>query len=534
MKRPSSILLVALCVILATGGTSARSAAQPEPRASVHRPNIVLVLTDDQDLLLGSLEFMPFLQARLADQGMTFSNFFVSQSLCCPSRVTLLRGQYTHNHEVFNNLPPDGGFEKAYALGLENATFATALQGAGYRTTLIGKYLNGYPLASNPTYIPPGWDEWFAPTTNSAYGSYNYTVNDDGVLVNYGGQREDYITDVLAGEAINFITRTTTLSPTVPFFVALNFYAPHSPSVPAPRHYNLFPNARAPRTPSFNEADMSDKPPFMQVWPSLTVTDTLTIDHDYRKRLLSLLAVDEGIDALVSTLQSVGQLDNTYIVFASDNGYHMGQHRMLQGKATPYEEDIHVPLIVRGPGVPAGSVRGEMTSMVDLAPTFAEIAGAALSVTPDGRSLLPLLHNLSPAPAWRQMTLVEHYNTTSRAGFDIGGSWEPPDPFDEQMAQFNQPAQPGLFYTALRTPGYIYIRRSTALRELYDLVNDPFQLQNQWANASPSFRSQVDAKLAAYRTCAGASCQTAGAGPPPIYTLNPYRKQFLPLAAGNR
>ena len=281
---------------------------------------------------------------------------------------------------------------------------------------------------------------------------------------------------------------------------------------------------------------MSDKPPFMQDWPSLTVTDTLTIDHDYRKRLLSLLAVDEGIDALVSTLQSVGQLDNTYIVFASDNGYHMGQHRMLQGKATPYEEDIHVPLIVRGPGVPAGSVRREMTSMVDLAPTFAEIAGAALSVTPDGRSLLPLLHNLSPAPAWRQMTLVEHYDTTSRTGFDIGGSWEPPDPFDEQMAQFNQRSRRSRrqLYTALRTPGYIYIRRSAALRELYDLVNDPFQLQNQWANASPSFRSQVEAKLAAYRRCAGASCQTAGAGPPPTYTLNPYRKQFLPLAARNR
>ncbi len=154
----------------------------------------------------------------------------------------------------------------------------------------------------------------------------------------------------------------------------------------------------------------------MQAWPPLTVDEILTIDRDYRKRLLSLLAVDEGIDALVSTLQSVGQLDNTYIVFASDNGYHMGQHRMLQGKATPYEEDIHVPLIVRGPGVPAGSVRGEITSMVDLAPTFAEIAGAALPVTPDGRSLLPLLHNLSSAPAWRQMTLVEHYDTSNGPG----------------------------------------------------------------------------------------------------------------------
>jgi N-acetylglucosamine-6-sulfatase len=534
MKMPSSILLVAFCLILATGGTSARSTAEPEPSASVHRPNIVLVLTDDQDLLLDSLEFMPLLQARLADQGMTFSNFFVSQSLCCPSRMTLLRGQYTHNHQVFNNLPPDGGFEKAYALGLENATFATALQGAGYRTTLIGKYLNGYPLASNPTYIPPGWDEWFVPTTNSAYGSYNYTVNDDGVLVTYGGQREDYITDVLTREAISFITRTTTQAPAVPFFVALNFYAPHNPSVPAPRHYNLFPNVKAPRSPSFNEADMSDKPPFMQSWPPLTVDEILTIDRDYRKRLLSLLAVDEAINALVSTLQFVGQLDNTYIVFASDNGYHMGQHRMLQGKAMPYEEDIRVPLIVRGPGVPAGSVRRAMTSMVDLAPTFAEIAGAALPVTPDGRSLLPLLHNLSPAPAWRQMTFVEDYFTTSHAGFDIGGSWEPPDPFDDQAAQFNhqaqpaQPAQPAQLFTALRTPGYIYIKRSTALRELYDLVNDPFQLQNQWENASPGFRSQVEAKLAAYRRCAGASCQTAGAGPPPTYTLNPYRRQFLP------
>ena len=534
MKMPSSILLVAFCLILATGGTSARSAAEPEPSASVHRPNIVLVLTDDQDLLLGSLEFMPLLQARMADQGMTFSNFFVSQSLCCPSRVTLLRGQYTHNHKVFNNLPPDGGFEKAYALGLENATFATALQGAGYRTTLIGKYLNGYPLASNPTYIPPGWDEWFAPTTNSAYGSYNYTVNDDGVLVTYGGQREDYITDVLTREAISFITRTTTQAPTVPFFVALNFYAPHGPAVPAPRHYNLFPNARAPRTPSFNEADMSDKPGFMQDYPPLTVDEILAIDRDYRKRLQSLQAVDQGIDALVTTLQFVGQLDNTYIVFASDNGYHMGQHRMLQGKATPYEEDIRVPLIVRGPGVPAGSVRRAMTSMVDLAPTFADIAGAVLPVTPDGRSLLPLLHNVSPVPPWRQMTLVEDYFPTSHAGFDIGGSWEPPDPFDNQAAQFNQPiqptqpAQPAPMYSALRTPGYIYIRRSATLHELYDLVNDPFQLQNQWENASPSFRSQLDAKLAAYRTCVGASCQTAGAGPPPTYMLNLYRRQFLP------
>lgn len=142
-----------------------------------------------------------------------------------------------------------------------------------------------------------------------------------------------------------------------------------------------------------------------------------------------------------------GQLDNTYIVFASDNGYHMGQHRMLSGKGTAYEEDIHVPLIVRGPGVPAGVVRGEMTSMVDLAPTLAEIAGAALPVTPDGRSLLSLLHNLSPAPAWRQMTLVDHYNTTSRTGFDIGGSWEPPDPLDDQLAQLNPPVQ---LYSALR------------------------------------------------------------------------------------
>ena len=176
---------------------------------SSHAPNIVLILTDDQDLLLDSMEAMPQVNALLAKRGTTFSNFFVNLPLCCPACATLLRGQFPHNHGVMTNLWPTGGFAKAYVDGVEQATFATALQGAGYRTALVGKYLNGYPFKTEPTYIPPGWDEWWAPITDTAYGSYGYQVNHNGQIEEYGFGPEDYITDVMAQRAVAFITNTT-------------------------------------------------------------------------------------------------------------------------------------------------------------------------------------------------------------------------------------------------------------------------------------------------------------------------------------
>lgn len=514
------LFVVALLVALVSAQPYSAAAQPAVPQPSSAQPNIVVILTDDQDLTLGSLDVMPRLQRLLAAQGMSFADFYVPQALCCPSRTTFLRGQYTHNHQVYTNLPPLGSFEKAYSLGLESATVATALHDAGYRTALLGKYLNGYPLSDNPTYIPPGWDRWFSPTTSSAYGSYNYTVNDNGALVSYGSTRNDYIIDVLAGKALDFVDAQAAAGNAQPFFLYLAFYAPHSPANPAQRHLTLFSDAQVPRTASFNEGDISDKPPFMQILSSLTVTTTQEMDALYRNRLRSLQAVDEAIEALVNRLQQNGQLDNTYLLFLSDNGFHLGQHRLPAGKGSPYEEDIHLPLIVRGPGVPAGAVRSELTSMVDLAPTLVELGSATLGYDPDGRSLVSLLHSTAPPAVWRQALLVEGFTDPVMAIPQREASWEPFDPMDVLV---QQPA-----YTALHTASYIYIERAGTSRELYNLLVDPEEVYNRWNDAPAAMRSQLAAYLAALRTCAGVACRGADLPAPPVYQVPPARR-YLPL-----
>lgn len=519
-------LLVALrlgwCVLLVA--STALAAAAPEAELLQGQPNVVLVMADDLDLLLGSLEAMPRLQALLVDQGMAFTNAFVPLPLCCPARASLWRGQYPHNHGVRTNLPPTGGFATALANGMEQATLATALQAAGYRTALLGKYLNGYPLPDNPTYIPPGWDRWFVPVTNSAYASYDYTVNDDGVLRSYGSAPQDYITDVLAAQAVAFVRESARLSPRQPFFLALMFYAPHTPAVPAPRHAGLFPAAQVPRTAAFNEADVSDKLPFMQALPLLTPAEIEEMDALYRQRLRSLQAVDEAIGQLVEALAATGQLAQTYIFFTSDNGYHMGQHRLSSGKGMPYEEDLRVPLVVRGPGVPAGVVREEMVSLIDLAPTVAALAGASLTASYDGRSLLPLLHSTQPMAKWRQAIFVEHFRPPESTAFLSGGPLEPPDPMDRQMAAA-QDASPD--WVVLRTATYKVIERNGVVREVYDLASDPHELRNLAALVPPPLVAELREWLAAFKSCRGWTCRSVE-----MWQAPPLRVQwrcYLPL-----
>ena len=522
MKLRRLIVFTLVVSVLVSGCVSDRGLlADLGLRQDRHPPNIVMIMTDDQDLLLDSMAHMPQVDALLAKQGTTFSNFFANLPLCCPARAMVLSGQYSHNNGIMTNLWPTGGFAKAYATGFEQDTFATALQEAGYRTALLGKYLNGYPLKDAPTYIPPGWDYWWAPITDSAYASYDYQVNHNGQIEEYGSSPEDYITDVMLERAVAFISATTTLSSTQPFFLALNVYAPHSPARPAPRHSGLFPDVKAPRTPSFDEEDVSDKPPFMQAAPPLTTEQIEQMDGLYRARLQSLQAVDEAVAALVQTLEDTGQLDNTYILFLSDNGFHMGQHRMVSGKGMPYEEDIRVPLIIRGPGVRKDAVRDELASIIDLAPTFAEIGGTQMSNLVDGRSLLPLLGIRWPGATWRRSLLLEHYPAPSAEENELlSDSLEPPDPGDLQREELKQTVPD---YTGLRTATYSYIQRIGTARELYDIVNDPYQLENQWQNADPQFQEELRAFLEAYQQCAGASCRAAEELPPPVYQVNSQR-----------
>ena len=492
-----------------------RPTTRPDDYAT-KRPNIIFLLTDDLDA--ASIAVMPKLKSLLVDQGASFSNFFVSFSLCCPSRSTILRGQYAHNTQILGNQPPTGGFQKFNSLGEEKSTIATWLQDAGYRTMLAGKYLNGYPNRTDLTYVPPGWTEWYSAARGNAYTEFDYTLNENGKLVRYGNKPEDYGTDVYARKTVDFIQRSAKEGK--PFFAYVGVYAPHSPATAAPRHEKMFADAQAPRTPNFNEEDVSDKPAHIRNRPRLTAREIARVDEEYRKRLRSLQAVDDMIETLVNTLKATGQLDNTYIFFTSDNGFHLGNHRQVTGKIAPYEEEIHVPMIVRGPGVPAGKTVEHLAGNIDFAPTWAELAGAKVPDFVDGRSLASLWGKIPPSPdAWRQCFLLENGDMDKRtpaatrsaaAALTPTGVLEPPDADEEEEELDAQGVRLSIpQFRGMRTRDYLYVEYVTGEKELYDLKNDPYQLQNLASKASAALLAQLSARLAELRGCAATTCRAA-------------------------
>ncbi len=492
------------------------------PNEPTTRPNIIFILTDDLDH--ASIQYMPKLKSLLADQGLTFENYFVSMSLCCPSRTATLRGQYGHNTQILGNNPPSGGFEKFYQLGEEKSTIAVWLQEAGYSTMLAGKYLNGFPERTNLMYIPPGWTEWYSAMKGTAYSEFNYTLNENGKQVAYGNKPEDYGTDVYARKAVDFVQRNAKEGK--PFFVYLAPYAPHAPYTPAPRHETLFPDLKVPRTPNYNEPDVSDKPNFIKNRLVLNQRQMTAIDVDYRKRLQSLQAIDDAIESLVKTLQAAGQLDNTYIFFTSDNGYHMGNHRQLTGKVAPYDEELRVTMIVRGPGVPAGKTVDYLTGNIDLAPTWAELAGAKTADFVDGRSLVPLMRNNPPAVSqWRQAFVIENgLEQTTRSDTNAIAIiapnspeelLEPPDLDDTYL---DSPDAQGLglgvpAFRGIRTQDYSYVEYVTGEKELYDMRNDPYQLQNLASKADSALLAELSKRLHDLLNCKASACRTEDALP---------------------
>jgi len=509
--------LLALLVLSLSPSLTAAVGSAPTTATTSSPPNILFILTDDQDLQSGMLAYMPNLQTLLVDKGTSFGNMLVPLSLCCPSRTTILRGQFPHNTQVLTNALPTGGFEKAYASNLESATVATVLHAAGYRTVLLGKYLNGYPDTASPNYIPPGWDEWYSPRAGNPYTEYNYTLNENGTPVQYGDTPADYLTDVIYARAVDFILRNSS-TPKKPLFIYFATYAPHSPYTPAPRHANLFPGLTAPKVPSFNEANVSDKPAYIATKPLLTQAQITDIDTSYRKRVQALQAVDEAIAGLLNALDSTGRLSNTYIVFASDNGYHMGEHRLLPGKYTPYETDLNVPLIVRGPGVPAGVTRSELAANVDLAETFADLAGVTALPFSDGRSIVPLLH-VGPVSSWRQAFLLEEFGGGETALGDEPDTTNPastlgvrelPDAGDLAAAAVPIPS-----YYGFHTPTYKWIEYDGGEKELYVLSNDPYERSNKASAVSPDVAKGLGSYLRTLDTCVGDGCRSAEAVPPP-------------------
>jgi N-acetylglucosamine-6-sulfatase len=458
--------------------------ASETPRQDASPPNIVFVLTDD--LSPDLLRFMPTVR-QLAAEGTSFTNYIVSDSLCCPSRASIFTGQFPHNTGVFTNIYPHGGFYAYTVGGAAGRSFAVALSARGYRTALMGKYLNGYHAERAP--VPEGWTDWAG--TGVAYQGYDYTLNVDGTPTYYGDEPADYLTDVIAQRGIQFISEQRGH----PFFLELASFAPHRPAVPAPRHLGLYHRVRAPRGPAFDRL-VVDAPDWLRA-KRMTRAQVEAIDVEYRDRARSVVAVDELVKTVRDRLAALGELENTYFVFSSDNGYHMGEYRLLPGKKTAFDTDIRVPLIVTGPGVAAGAEIDAITQNTDLAPTFAEWAGSEMGPQVDGRSVADLLRG-EPVPAdWRAAALVEH-RRTRRLHHDP----------DEQPVRSGDPPT----YQALRTTSATYVEYDNGGREYYDLSDDPDQLRNRYAALSHRRRRTLHVQLRSLVTCDGAEqCATAPA-----------------------
>jgi arylsulfatase A-like enzyme len=466
----AAIASFGLLVTLGTGDGFLRE-NQGAVAQTAERPNFVVVMTDDLDER--SMEQLVGIRSIMNANGVNFENAFVNYALCCPSRASFFRGQYPHNHGITSD-DAKLGAPRFRQLGRDQSTIATWLKSAGYRTKYLGKYLNGY----SGSYVPPGWDEWSA-FVNCACDNVVY---EGGRNVQLAGNS----TDVFAEKASDFIRRSSA-NPEVPFFVMVGTRAPHRPPEVASRYSNSFSNAQLPQrpsSPSFDEEDVSDKPQWVQSHPPLTQAKIDREQTLYRQRLRSMLPVEDLLRKVIATLEQSGELDNTYIFFTSDNGFHQGQHRLVGGdKKTPYEEDIGVPLMVRGPGVPAGEVREELVLNNDFAPTIAELAGASIPDPKevDGSSFAPLLSG-SPPSSWRTAFLEEGWRPQS-----------PPVPTNK----------------AVRTQDHILIEYNTGEKELYDLNADPYQLQSKPRTGNEQLYSTLQTRLNALKACSGAACRSA-------------------------
>jgi len=447
----------------------------PAHAAAPGSPNIVFVLTDD--LSVNLVQFMPHVQ-EMQKNGMTFANYFVTDSLCCPSRSSIFTGRYPHDTGVFKNVGKDGGYLVFRARGNEQSTFATSFSAAGYRTAFLGKYLNGYePEQHHP--IPPGWNSWVV--AGNGYLEFRYVFNQDGQLVQHGFKPEDYLTDVVSELGVRFIEQNKGQ----PFFIEIATFAPHAPYTPAPRDANAFPGLRVPRSPAYNAPHDADAPHWLAAHPALTGADMESIDRDFRKRAQSVLAVDKMIGKLQAAVAAIGQGQNTYFFFSSDNGYHMGEYRLMPGKMTAYDTDIHVPLVVTGPRVPSGRTIGEIAENIDLCPTFTELAAATAPANVDGMSLVPLLHG-ETVSRWRSVTLVEHH----------GPVREPSDP-DMPSPRSGNPTT----YEAIRSQTALYVEYADGEKEYHDLVSDPDELRNTFSSLSSEEKASLHEILTATTNC---------------------------------
>jgi N-acetylglucosamine-6-sulfatase len=527
------VVLAAICALAVPSGAAARKAGAGKDK----RPNILVVMTDD--MASTDVAFMPNVQKLLAKRGTTFADAVDSFPLCCPARATFMTGQYAHNTGVAGNFYPFGW----YGMKGRKNTLPAWLDKAGYTTAHVGKWLNGYGSRDAHGEIPKGFDIWHTLLDVSAYDYHNYLMNSNGKIRAYGDadfarklvefseiqvtppagkgvpdilaklQEEfgpppytywgaqdpkDYSSDV-TGQITTKLVRQQAKSKD-PFFIWWSPAAPHREDVavtlmgrpgadprPPARYEALSKSFTLPQPPSFNEADFGDKPSTLtSKAPVMTQQQIDQLQLNYQGRIGSLRAVDDHVGNLVKTLRKTGQLQNTMIMFLSDNGWLQGEHRVTGDKFLPYEESIRIPLIISGPGVPKGkTVRGQVAN-IDFAPTLLDAANAKAGRKMDGVSLLPTARKPKRRPN-------RAFEIEALSPLFIGpipnNAWDRP-------------------YKGVRTDRYTYVVwTETGELELYDRQTDPFQLNNV-ANqpAYAAIQADLAAKLTKLDRCSGRSC----------------------------
>ena len=513
----AAVAAISLLAALALGrGDEAAAQAQT-------KPNLVVILTDDQTLsdlyerrAHKRQHVMESTLRLLGDEGVSFRRAYASNPISCPSRSTLLTGQHSFNHRIRANVFPGGEFCSAPGRFELERTLPVWLQASGYRTLHFGRFLNGWGHF-DPYQVPPGWDRWVAPVdtpSSPAALFYGYHLNEDGVLSPMYGEvghsdPDNYFTDVITDKAIAALEQG---DPAQPFFLALDHRAPHEDLIapvgpePALRHAGTLRRQPAPHPPSFNEPDTSDKAPFLRRSRRMGPRQIRLIGYRNRRRLQSLLAVDESVERIVAVLEELGELEETYIVFASDHGFFRGEHRFVKGKRRPYEPATRIPLLIRGPGIPVGETSGELVANVDIAPTLVQLAGADPTVAMDGRSLLR--YAWRPSRRSRRPILLESY--FGRFGT---GEYVPVQPQRAPARSARQPTPKT--WKAIVAGRWKLIRYSKGVYELYDLKRDPYELRSlaRRRRFAP-LRRFLATQLVRLADCEARSCRDAMPKPP--------------------
>jgi N-acetylglucosamine-6-sulfatase len=538
--RGRAALAAALAALAVVAGAVVSGAAEGAPP----QRNVIFILTDDMPS--SELAGMPNVMSEIVGQGTTFNRAYISFPLCCPSRATMISGQYMHNHGVHGNFPPQGGWPKFKSH--ESNDLPVWLHADGYYNVHIGKYMNGYEVQNGTLPVPQDWDEWYGKVSEEAL-YFNYQLiektaaNPTPRITFYGDQPLDYQTDVFADRAADFVRDAAPANQ--PFLLDLWFNSPHGPFDPAPRDRFRLAGSPLPKLPAFNEKDIRDKPKWIQrqARKRLSRAQIKLIDNERRRQQEQLLSVDDSIGELIQSLKAEGMLDDTYIIFASDNGFFRGEHRIASGKYLPYDPASRVPLVVRGPGIPAGGVSDELVWNGDITQTILQIASGTENPALDGRSLLPYAES-PPLRSTRPVLLegdtgpggtgAESARTSAararaaRVGVlgkrGVKNLDQEPDAIKSAANTDTAPA-----YRSIRTDRYEYTLYANGQTELYDMWRDPAQLNSLAKDPRYRYvRKWLYNALIPLSSCAGPACRVQlGPDPAPLpkSAVRPKRKK---------